>query len=213
MSFRSISENLNAYREEAGSHPVALDRVLGFTFIRAWVYLMFVGAAASSMTWSGEQIPPLFYVVSTASLCAVLFGSALAGERFVRFMTHPAARFAAPALTTGWNPASRLVGGGHRSGPLLRHPGRHHNWHRLGADRSGLRRVVPQRAARPRHVRGAPGLLSGRRGVFPRHHAAVSCRLPRLLASSRHFRLDPVRRAACLVAPSTRPASCPSIST
>lgn len=101
MSFRSISENLNAYREEAGSHPVALDRVLGFTFIRAWVYLMFVGAAASSMTWSGEQIPPLFYVVSTASLCAVLFGSALAGERFVRFMTHPAVRFAAPALTTG----------------------------------------------------------------------------------------------------------------
>ena len=101
MSFRSISESLNAYREEAGSHPVALDRVLGFTFIRAWVYLMFVGAAASSMTWSGEQIPPLFYVVSTASLCAVLFGSALAGERFVRFMTHPAARFAAPALTTG----------------------------------------------------------------------------------------------------------------
>lgn len=101
VSFRSISENLNAYREEAGSHPVALDRVLGFTFIRAWVYLMFVGAAASSMTWSGEQIPPLFYVVSTASLCAVLFGSALAGERFVRFMTHPAARFAAPALTTG----------------------------------------------------------------------------------------------------------------
>ncbi len=89
MSFRSISESLNAYREEAGSHPVALDRVLGFTFIRAWVYLMFVGAAASSMTWSGEQIPPLFYVVSTASLCAVLFGSALAGERFVRFMTHP----------------------------------------------------------------------------------------------------------------------------
>lgn len=80
MSFRSISENLNAYREEAGSHPVALDRVLGFTFIRAWVYLMFVGAAASSMTWSGEQIPPLFYVVSTASLCAVLFGSALAEE-------------------------------------------------------------------------------------------------------------------------------------
>ena len=54
VSFRSISENLNAYREEAGSHPVALDRVLGFTFIRAWVYLMFVGAAASSMTWSGE---------------------------------------------------------------------------------------------------------------------------------------------------------------
>ena len=101
MSFRSISENLNAYREEAGSRPVAFDRMLGFTFIRAWVYLMFVGAAASSMTWSGEQIPPLFYVVSTASLCAVLFGSALAGERFVRFMTHPAARIAAPALTTG----------------------------------------------------------------------------------------------------------------
>lgn len=101
VSFRSISENLNAYRTEAGGRPVALDRVLGFTSIRAWVYLMFVGAATSSMTWSGEAIPPLFYAISTGSLCATLFGSALAGERFVRFMAHPAARFAAPALTTG----------------------------------------------------------------------------------------------------------------
>ena len=111
MSFRSISENLNAYREEAGSHPVALDRVLGFTFIRAWVYLMFVGAAASSMTWSGEQIPPLFYVVSTASLCAVLFGSALAGERFVRFMPHPAARLAAPPPGAAGAPPHRAGAG------------------------------------------------------------------------------------------------------
>lgn len=100
MGIRSIAENLHAYRNEAGSAPVALDRVLGFTFIRAWVYLMFVGAAASSMTWSGDPIPPLFYAVSTGSLCATLFGSALAGERFVRFMLHPAARFAGPTLTS-----------------------------------------------------------------------------------------------------------------
>lgn len=100
MSLRSISENLRTYRAEAGAHPASPGRVLGFTLIRAWVYLMFVGAAASSMTWSGEPIPSLFYAISTGSLCATLFGSALAGERFVRFMRHPAARFAAPALTT-----------------------------------------------------------------------------------------------------------------
>ncbi len=100
MSLRSIAENLQTYRDEAGSRPVALDRVLGFTCIRAWVYLMFVGAAASSMTWDGTPLPPLFYVVSTGSLCATLFGSALAGERFVQLMLHPAARVAGPALTT-----------------------------------------------------------------------------------------------------------------
>ena len=60
MSLRSIAENLQTYRDEAGSRPLALDRVLGFTCIRAWVYLMFVGAAASSMTWDGTPLPPLF---------------------------------------------------------------------------------------------------------------------------------------------------------
>ncbi len=100
MRFDHIAENLRTCLTETGNRPLSPSRVLGFTLIRAWVYLMFVGAAASSMTWSGDPIPPLFYVVSTGSLCAVLFGSAVAGQRFVALMLHPAARLAAPVLTT-----------------------------------------------------------------------------------------------------------------
>ena len=47
MNFCNIKENLLAYRAETGGHPLGLDRVFGFALIRAWVYLMFVGAAAS----------------------------------------------------------------------------------------------------------------------------------------------------------------------
>ncbi len=86
VRFDYIAENLRARRAEIGSHPLSPDRVLGFTLIRGWVYLMFVGAAASSMTWTGEALPPVFYTVSTASLCAVLLASALAGSRFVQLM-------------------------------------------------------------------------------------------------------------------------------
>ena len=50
MNFCNIKENLLAYRAETGGHPLGLDRVFGFALIRAWVYLMFVGAAASFMT-------------------------------------------------------------------------------------------------------------------------------------------------------------------
>lgn len=101
VRFDYIAENLRARRAEIGSHPLSPDRVLGFTLIRGWVYLMFVGAAASSMTWTGEALPPVFYTVSTASLCAVLLASALAGSRFVQLMLHPAARLAGPVLTSG----------------------------------------------------------------------------------------------------------------
>ncbi len=101
MRFDYIAENLRARRAEIGSHPLSPNRVLGFTLIRGWVYLMFVGAAASSMTWTGEALPPVFYTVSTASLCAVLLASALAGNRFVQLMLHPAARLAGPVLTSG----------------------------------------------------------------------------------------------------------------
>ena len=101
VRFDYIAENLRARRAEIGSHPLSPDRVLGFTLIRGWVYLMFVGAAASSMTWTGEALPPVFYTVSTASLCAVLLASALAGSRFIQLMLHPAARLAGPVLTSG----------------------------------------------------------------------------------------------------------------
>lgn len=99
MNFCDIKENLLAYRAETGGHPLGLDRVFGFALIRAWVYLMFVGAAASFMTWSGEAIRPAFFLVSAGALCIALFGSALTGDRFVKLMLHPTARAAGPTLT------------------------------------------------------------------------------------------------------------------
>ena len=99
MNFCNIKENLLAYRAETGGHPLGLDRVFGFALIRAWVYLMFVGAAASFMTWSGEAIRPAFFLVSAGALCIALFGSALTGDRFVKLMLHPTARAAGPTLT------------------------------------------------------------------------------------------------------------------
>ena len=60
---------------------------------------MFVGAAASFMTWSGEAIRPAFFLVSAGALCIALFGSALTGDRFVKLMLHPTARAAGPTLT------------------------------------------------------------------------------------------------------------------
>ena len=101
MNFCNIKENLLAYRAETGGHPLGLDRVFGFALIRAWVYLMFVGAAASFMTWSGEAIRPAFFLVSAGALCIALFGSALTGDRFVKLMLHPTARAAGPTLTGG----------------------------------------------------------------------------------------------------------------
>ena len=36
-------------------------RMLGFALIRAWVYLMFLGAATSVVTWNGDPLPPAAY--------------------------------------------------------------------------------------------------------------------------------------------------------
>ena len=40
-------------------------RMLGFALARAWVYLMFLGAATSSITWNGEPLPGAAYLGST----------------------------------------------------------------------------------------------------------------------------------------------------
>lgn len=75
-------------------------RVVGFALARAWVYLMFVGAATSSMTWNGDPVPATTFIGSTIMLCVTLFASALAHRRFEYLMKHPAFRFSGPALTT-----------------------------------------------------------------------------------------------------------------
>lgn len=100
MGFQHLKENVVLFRAELTREPFLNCRVLGFACIRGWVYLMFMGAAASSITWTGAPIPPLFYLLSTASLFATLLASALAGRAFLSLMGHPAARSAGPLLTS-----------------------------------------------------------------------------------------------------------------
>ena len=40
-------------------------RMVGFALARAWVYLMFLGTATSSITWNGEPLPGGAYLGST----------------------------------------------------------------------------------------------------------------------------------------------------
>lgn len=75
-------------------------RMLGFALARAWVYLMFLGAATSSITWNGEPLPSAAYLGSTLTLCATLFASAIFHKRFAALISHRAFRLLGPALTT-----------------------------------------------------------------------------------------------------------------
>lgn len=72
---------------------------VGLAFIRAWVYLMFLGTATSIMTWEGLPIPSYVYLVSTLSLCFVLFGSAIAPRSFSALAQSPGIRVGAPLMT------------------------------------------------------------------------------------------------------------------
>lgn len=74
-------------------------RVFGFACARAWVYLMFLGAATSSITWNGDPVPGAVFMGSTVALCFVLFSSALFHTRFVHLMGLKSFRFLGPALT------------------------------------------------------------------------------------------------------------------
>lgn len=76
-------------------------RTLGFALARAWVYLMFLGAAVSSITWNGEPVPGAVFTGSTVTLCLVLFSSALFHRRFETLVAHRFYRFLGPALTAG----------------------------------------------------------------------------------------------------------------
>lgn len=74
-------------------------RTVGFALSRAWVYLMFLGAAASSITWNGEPAPGIVFVASTIALCATLFTSALFHSRFFTFSKGFIFRLFAPLST------------------------------------------------------------------------------------------------------------------
>lgn len=73
-------------------------RSIGFSLARAWVYLIFLGSAASFVTWNGAPVPSLAFTVSTAALIATLFLSALKAEALCALMSRPGVRWCAPAL-------------------------------------------------------------------------------------------------------------------
>ena len=74
-------------------------RVLGFALARAWVYLMFIGAATSSVTWTGDLIPPRVFSISIVTLALVMFCAAIFSERLDTWMYQHDVRATGPALT------------------------------------------------------------------------------------------------------------------
>lgn len=75
-------------------------RIIGFALARGWVYLMFLGASVSSITWNGQPVPGVVFTCSTITLCITLFASALLHRQFARLMSHRSFRMLGPTLTT-----------------------------------------------------------------------------------------------------------------
>ena len=75
-------------------------RVLGYALQRAWVFLLFLGMASSSLTVTGAPIPPQVYLCSSCVLCVVLFYAALRELPFLRFVSTGARRWLGPVLTS-----------------------------------------------------------------------------------------------------------------
>ncbi|ACV23283.1 LuxR family transcriptional regulator [Slackia heliotrinireducens] len=101
MAFRRIvdKETLDKRIAELSVSSFLNARILGFAFQRAWVFLLFLGAASSTFTLTGEAIPPQVYMISSITLCCVLFAAAMREEWFLRFNTHPIRRWMGPVLT------------------------------------------------------------------------------------------------------------------
>lgn len=98
----SFSESIDKARERLQEVPLLSLfnlRMLGFALIRAWVYLMFLGAATSVMTWNGESLPPAAFLGSTISLCALLFSCAFIRKYDVFINGTKIFRIAGPVCT------------------------------------------------------------------------------------------------------------------
>ena len=73
-------------------------RAFGFSLIRAWTYLMFLGMAASFLSSDAASVlPPAVYISSIITLSAVLFAAALFPKQFHMFMYHPLSKALGPA--------------------------------------------------------------------------------------------------------------------
>ena len=73
-------------------------RSIGFALARAWVYLMFIGAAASCVTWNGSPIPDVAFGISTVCLFLTMFLPAFRAKEFCACMSKPHVRWVVPAL-------------------------------------------------------------------------------------------------------------------
>lgn len=75
-------------------------RMLGFALARAWVYLMFLGAGVSCVTWNGSQVPDVIFLWSSIALTLTLFASALAHKWFSKAVQLSSFKIAGPAMTS-----------------------------------------------------------------------------------------------------------------
>lgn len=73
-------------------------RSIGFALARAWVYLIFIGAAVSCVTWTGAAMPRSAFAVSTAFLFLTMLLAALRAESFCMVMCRPHVRWMVPTL-------------------------------------------------------------------------------------------------------------------
>ena len=91
--------------EHRGSDKISFSmflntRIWGFAFLRAWVYVMFVGLGASSLTLTETPLPAAAYQWSTLALCVTLFLGALAYKKMGAALFDARVRWLATILTT-----------------------------------------------------------------------------------------------------------------
>ena len=75
-------------------------RTWGFAFIRAWVYLMFLGMGIGVLGFFPSTFSSSIYLWSSAALCVTLFAGAFAPERLERVLTSTKSHIFSIALTT-----------------------------------------------------------------------------------------------------------------
>ncbi|MBR2836584.1 MAG: helix-turn-helix domain-containing protein [Coriobacteriales bacterium] len=74
-------------------------RLFGFALNRAWVYLLFIGVASSTVTWNGQAVPGIVFTVSSVALFCLLFLFAAFSKEFSLFVTKPSLFWIGPFLT------------------------------------------------------------------------------------------------------------------
>ncbi len=96
---RAVAATFSRNVRETSWRDLLDARMWGLALLRAWVYLLFFGAATSCVTWDGQPMPAAVFDVSTLCLFASMYGAALISDRFEAAVRKGWVRWAAPALT------------------------------------------------------------------------------------------------------------------